>query len=267
MFLRLHTIHRVIFVIIFFGSKSYSQIVPLSNSKCLNPINIDEYYLLYESVIDAIQIRNVNIDTYDFISTCLIKQTSKENTTYQFHNSNDLDATNYFTKVGFSRYNKTINRCLSKNNISASKGLGILFEDYNFTWGGNMGDCCCLNIYKMDTINIDQVKSTIPISKYIFDYLCFKIQKTLSLKYINYRTAIIVCRIYNTIKLYNLKDGFYLKFNKIIESEEVLNELREVLNYRVNYPFSLFDIGDYSKKASSYEIVDITNPVITYKFK
>jgi len=205
--------------------------------------------------------RNI-IDVSEALAIFAIKNSDLTASNYNY---SDLDEFYYFGNPNNPRYSK-LNKKLFKN-ISYSHGYGIIFNDYNLTWGGIGDFSSCLSIYKLENINPNNINAEIPISKYFFDYLCYELTSRSSFEYINYFQAIIICRLYNTIIRMKLNEKIHLKFIKRFSLNKYKIEIWEILkNGHEFYSFPMFDFGESQKKASSYQIVDFQDPIIKYKF-
>lgn len=233
-------------------------------SECENPINIEEYNFIYENVLKKIQKRNFRIDETDALVIFTLENTYIDCKKNYCTTVNSIQC---FGNSSFSRYNKTIKRLFNKN-IGTNTGYGITYHDYNFSRGGKGDDCCCFNIYILNSNKTDSILPKIPISKFFFDYICKEMAKCIKKEFIDYERALIICRIYNTIKMYNLNNRIYNNFMKKVKLLKYQKEIKEFLEYgNKDYPFPLSNFGEVQKKASSYEIVDIQNPTIKYTYK
>jgi hypothetical protein len=259
-------IHFKILLVVFliFGElKSQEKYDVFKDKYCDNPINYTEYLFLKESLLNKFQNRNYKIKIYDALLA------------FTFHNSNlpyveaaeDIyDAIDIFLSPGCKKC-IILRRELFKNNPSNSLSSAIVYDDFNFVYGGTRPPCCCLQFYRIDNIGIDSIDNQIKISKFLFDSICNEILFQISNEYIDYRKAIIICRVYNTIVMNNLNENIHRRFLKLFDRLKYKNEVWEILKIGYeSYSFPVFDFGEINKKASSYDIVDLNNPNIKYKF-
>jgi len=255
----------ILFLVLFIGElKSQKNYDAFNNKFCDNPINYTEYLFLKESLLQKFQNRNYKIKIHD----ALLAFTFRNSDPPYVETIDDIyDAIDMFLSPKSERC-KILRRKIFKNNVPNSNSSAIIYEDFNFVLGRTRPPCCCLQFYRIDNISIDSVSNQIKISKFLFDSICNEIIFQNSNEYIDHRKALLICRVYNTIIMNNLDENIHRRFLKCFKKLKYKNEVLESLKIgNSGYSFPVFDFGEINKKASSYEIVDLNNPNIKYKFE
>lgn len=256
----------LIFTSLFYSSFLLCQIdsLVIHRFECKNPINIEEINFINNCIELKFQNQDYKITLPDAM---MIYMLSRSNSIQEgVINKTEL----YYLRE--KRIDRKVKDSLFGREWEYSQGMGIWYNNLNFNIGGIGNDCCCLETFDYYIQPKDSIyQEGLPISKFVFDFICDEMILKLRNQYLNFLDAKILIRAVNTIKLYKLEDELYSQFLSIALSEKIQSELSKLYYYYETYydqnNVKSFKLNDYSNKANFYNIIDFPEPEIKYKFK